>query len=136
MTGSTTHEEHHLRELPAEECWALVRSQSVGRLVWHGEDGLTAVPVNYAVDDEVLLIRTTAYSAITRDCDDSAVAFEVDWFDPATKAGWSVLLRGRAVLSFGRDQASQQVDTWPSGLRPVHLRLDPHTVTGRRLASL
>lgn len=136
MTSLTPSAGQHLTELSVAECWRLAAEQQVGRLVWDGQDGLTAVPVNYAVVDQVVLIRTAAYSAITRECDDSVVAFEVDAIDPSTRTGWSVLLRGRAELATAdAGDVSSLVGPWPEGLKPVHLRLDPHLVTGRRLVA-
>lgn len=130
-----------LTELDVADCWRLVENQVVGRLVWNGRDGLTAVPVNYVARDGVVLVRTTAYSGITRECDDSLVAFEIDSFDPSERTGWSVLLRGRAELAFADsgagldagDDPGEEVEPWPTDPRPIHLRLEPTTVTGRWL---
>ena len=41
-----------------------------------------------------MLVRTTAYSEVARECDDSPVAFEVDDVEESTQSGWSVLMRG------------------------------------------
>ena len=52
-------------------------SRPVGRLAWQSPDGPTVVPVNFVVDGHSVRIRTAAYSAMARECDDSAVAFQV-----------------------------------------------------------
>jgi hypothetical protein len=130
----------HLQELHADECWRLVAEQSIGRLVWQSQDGLTAVPVNYAVSEvdgePVVRLRTAAYSAIARECDDSPVAFQVDELDTHAHSGWSVLLRGHASLAFADEAELDEVEPWPAGVRPVHLTLTPHLVTGRRLGGI
>ena len=59
----------------------LPRSRS-GRLAWAGPQGPTVIPVNFVVDRRPRCsVRTAAYSALARECDDSPVAFEVDQFD-------------------------------------------------------
>lgn len=128
----------HLQELEVDECWRLTAGQSVGRLVWHSQDGLTAVPVNFTVDEAdgrpVLRLRTAAYSAIARECDDSTVAFQLDALDSEFHSGWSVLVRGKATLAFA-DEGGADVEPWPAGVRAAHLTLTPHLVTGRRLGA-
>ena len=134
----------HLQELQPDECWRLVAEHSIGRLVWLSKDGLTAVPVNYAVreaggetgGEPTLRLRTAAYSAIARECDDSPVAFQVDALDEESHSGWSVLLRGHTSLAFADEVDQTEVDSWPAGVRPVHLTLTPHLVTGRRLGGI
>ncbi|WP_134764841.1 pyridoxamine 5'-phosphate oxidase family protein [Nocardioides sp. 1609] len=121
----------HLIDLTEEECWELVATRDVGRLAWQGSAGLTVVPVNYRAGGGEVLLRTAAYSAAARECDDSPVAFQVDAVEPTTRSGWSVLLRGRAHLDHvGPDD---DVDTWPAGSRPLVVRIEATEVTGRRL---
>ena len=121
-------------ELDEQQCWDLMSTTPVGRLAWHGPTGITVVPVNYSVDDGEVVVRTTAYSAAARECDDSVVSFQVDAIDLSSRSGWSVLIRGRAHQSVaGPDDC---VDVWPAGPRPYVLRIDVHEVTGRRLNAL
>ncbi len=127
--------ERRLHELSGPECWELIATDVVGRLAWTGTDGLTVVPVNYTTNGQTISVRTTAYSAIARECDDSPVAFEVDRHDPVSRTGWSVLIRGNAHIDFGDEPAPDEsgVDVWPSGIRSLHLRIEPTQVSGRRL---
>lgn len=133
MTGTG---EGALRDLDEDACWALLAEEPVGRLVWTGPEGPTAVPVNYTVDSRTIAIRTTAYSSVARETDDSVVAFEVDHVDAEQRTGWSVLVRGRAeVVSHrpGAGTTGADVDVWPTGARPLRLVVHPTQVTGRRL---
>lgn len=136
MNHDNTAAERLLQELGEAACWDLIASEVVGRLAWSGSEGLTVVPVNYSLDGRTILLRTTAYSAVARECDGRAVAFEIDHLDPVARTGWSVLVRGHAHVDFGSDPADGAdgaVDVWPSGIRSLHVRIEPDQITGRRL---
>ena len=122
-----------LLDLPVDECWTLAASRPVGRLAWTGPQGLTVVPVNFVVADLEVHVRTAAYSALARECDDSDVAFQVDDFDAGTRSGWSVLLRGKAHVEFSSPQGVEDPDVWPVGARGLRVRVDVRQVTGRRV---
>ena len=132
-TQSGTHT-GRLVDLEADECWALATSQPVGRLAWTGPDGPTVVPVNFEVTGRRVHVRTAAYSALARECDDSLVAFEVDAFDTDTRSGWSVLMRGRAHLDYGGADGSDEPDVWPGGSHALHVSIDVEKVSGRRVS--
>ena len=90
------------------------------------------IPVNFAVTGAEVLVRTTAYSEMARECDDSPVAFEVDEVDASARSGWSVLMRGRAHLE-SVPPGEAEPDVWPPGPRSLQLRIEVAEVTGRRL---
>ena len=118
--------------LAPEECWTLAAARPVGRLAWTGPHGPTVIPVNFAVTGAEVLVRTTAYSEVSRECDDSPVAFEVDDVDASTRTGWSVLMRGRGHLESG-PPGDAEPDVWPPGPRSMRLRIEVTEVTGRRI---
>jgi nitroimidazol reductase NimA-like FMN-containing flavoprotein (pyridoxamine 5'-phosphate oxidase superfamily) len=122
-----------LVELAEDECWDLLRSTPAGRLAWSGAEGLSVVPVNFVAAERRIVIKTAAYSAQARECDDNPVAFQVDALDASTRSGWSVLVRGVAHIDYGRDQDRDLPDVWPAGVRPLKLVVEPTSVTGRRL---
>ena len=126
----------HLTGLTQDECWQLLATRPVGRLAWTGPTGPVVLPVNHAVVDRTIRLRTTAYGSIAREVDDAMVAFEVDELDDGGRRGWSVLVQARARLSYpgGPGWRDGDVDTWPSGPRPVQVVLEPRLVSGRRLA--
>lgn len=132
-TGTTA----RLLELTDPECWDLAASQPLGRLAWTTSRGPTVIPVNFVVRDSQVHIRTAAYSAIARECDDSLVAFEVDEFDAESRSGWSVLMRGHAHLRFdGSQDVDDQPDVWPAGARVLRVLIDVSTIDGRRIGLL
>lgn len=128
-----THPEPRLAELTEQECWELVDSTPIGRLVWSGTEGPIAVPVNFAVEGVDLVLRTTAYGLIARECEDSEVAMLVDVIDRYSRTGWSVLMRGFASFVYGAT-LTDAPDVWPEGRRSLQVRIAVTKVTGRRLA--
>lgn len=116
--------------LSPEECWDLVRSRPIGRIAWSGAEGLTVTPVNYSVADGHILLRTTPYSLLARDCSDREVAFEVDDHDAELHSGWSVLLRGRSQRE---DRMTEGTEVWVTGPRTLGIRIDVRSVSGRRV---
>jgi hypothetical protein len=122
-----------LADLSTDECWQLVVSRPVGRLAWSGPHGPTVIPVNFSVDGQHVLVRTKAYSEAARECDDTMVAFQVDSFDQDARAGWSVLLRGRAHFEYQSPATDGDPDVWVDGPRSLRLRIEVSEVTGRRI---
>lgn len=128
----TDSDDRLLVDLDADECYRLATTQPVGRLAWVSADGPTVVPVNFRLTSEHVQIRTAAYSAMARECDDSLVAFEVDAYDADSRTGWSVLMRGRATLGILRPGAPH-TEAWPAGAKAAQLTVQVEQVTGRRL---
>lgn len=129
---TTTHT--RVVELSEAECLALATTQPVGRIAWTGPTGPSVVPVNFALGDGEVRVRTAAYSSLALQCDDSPVAFEVDAYDAATRTGWSVVMRGRARLSVLR-LGEPNPDAWPVGAKPAQLVIEVAEITGRRLTT-
>ena len=129
--------------LDEAECLRLVSSGVLGRLAYAGRFGLTVMPVNYKLHEGSIVFRTAHHSPTDEDLRtgiagaEYKVAFEVDEFDPATRAGWSVLIQGSAhhVDSESERQSvlGAGVDAWAGGDREHFLRIIPTRVTGRRI---
>ena len=120
-----------LANLDEAECYRLAATEPVGRLVWTGP-GPAVVPVNFTLGDGVVHVRTAAYTALARECDDSRVAFEVDAYDADSRIGWSVVMAGRATIDFVRPGDSSP-EAWPVGSKAVRLTVEVDKATGRRL---
>lgn len=121
--------------MPENECWELLDATAVGRVAWCEAGGPVVLPVNIAVHDGAIWIRTKAHSTMARYVNHGEVAVEVDGVDDFTRSGWSVLVRGRGELvAYGLGPASLgEPAPWPEGARPLLVRVTPTTVTGRRL---
>lgn len=131
-----------LEHLSQADCVALLRTERVGRLVYVDDDGPLAVPVNFALagDDIILRVEGGAKRAAMSQ---PTLAFEVDHIDTDEQSGWSVLIRGSGQPIEMNDvaQVLRQVDgplprPWAEGIHNVWLRITPHTVTGRRLGDV
>jgi nitroimidazol reductase NimA-like FMN-containing flavoprotein (pyridoxamine 5'-phosphate oxidase superfamily) len=127
-----------LVELTDDESWELARSQPFCRVAWTSPTGPTVIPLNHVVDGRTLWFRTSAYSELVREVDDTRAAVLVDEIDTSTRLGWSVQLRGVAHVHWHVDEVPEQVrslHTWASGSRPLWIELAPDEVHGRRLVA-
>lgn len=125
-----------LQELTNEESWALAATMKLSRIGWNSPTGPVVIPVNHVVYEGAVWIRTSAHSSMAEEIDESSVALLVDDIDPQTHLGWSVQFKGRAEIFYHEDRVPEQVlklRTWPSGARPLWVRLEPKQVNGRRL---
>src|SRR5690242_10598672 len=127
------------RELGSAECRHLIEEGGVGRVAFQSALGQHIVPVNFQVDRDSLVFRTTPHSELGRLGPASEAAFEIDELDVEHKSGWSVVARGlieelpdnyetAAIRFFGKDPTP-----WARGDRRLYLRLTWRELTGRRL---
>jgi len=115
-----------------DECLRLVRGRQVGRLgIVAGGEPLI-LPVNYVVLDETIVFRSAPGSKLDMG-PRSPACFEVDEFDEAMQAGWSVLVAGRLEEIDEGEAGAAGVTPWAPGPRDHWMRLVPRRVTGRRV---
>lgn len=133
MTAPEPHPGSTLTDLAEAECWTLLGTRPLGRLVWSGSAGLTVLPVNYVTTTDRIVLRTAAYASVARECRDEEVAFQVDDIDEDTHTGWSVLVRGRCRDAEPDDEPDP--DVWAPGTRRVLFAIEAREVTGRRLGA-
>ncbi len=132
--------QRNVENLSREECLALLRERNVGRIVFVDDDGPGAVPVNYGVAGEEIVLRVAEDSSL-RKLIENPVGFEVDDTNPGEKEGWSVLVRGS-----GREVPVEDVADllnlmherlprpWAEGIHNHWLAIKILSVTGRRLS--
>jgi len=125
----------HLVEISSFDAWQLLAGADVARIAWHGPSGVSIVPVNCVLVDGALWFRTTPSASIARAGDGQEVAAEVDHLDPVARTAWSVVVR--SVVELVDPQAAPdavgELAIWPAGARSLYVRLEPTSVTGRRL---
>ena len=126
------------RDLDPQECERLLRANIVGRVAVSTPVGPHIVPVNYAVVDDTIVIRTSALSLLGTHGRDSMLAFEVDHVDHERHVGWSVVARGRAWAETDPVQVALIREGWPprpwaTGNRRLYLRMRWESLTGRAL---
>ncbi|NUO43171.1 MAG: pyridoxamine 5'-phosphate oxidase family protein [Streptomyces sp.] len=125
------------RELGRSECLRLLARVPVGRIV-HTRQALPAVlPVNFTLDDDAVVVRTSATSELVHAIDGSLVAFEADEFDSVAHSGWSVVVTGPARVVEEQADLERLLRTgprsWVSWPQEVFVRIEPELVTGREL---
>ncbi|MFL6138735.1 MAG: pyridoxamine 5'-phosphate oxidase family protein [Frankiaceae bacterium] len=125
-----------LEVLVPDECMALVRQGSVGRVVFTSAALPAVLPVNYVVDDDGAILLRTGSQTRLASAAGAVVAFEVDDIS-MTSGSWSVVVTGRVTVVRDPD-ARARIDAlglrpWVRSRRDLALRIAPELVTGRRL---
>jgi nitroimidazol reductase NimA-like FMN-containing flavoprotein (pyridoxamine 5'-phosphate oxidase superfamily) len=125
----------HIKEITREECMELLASRPVGRIAYCDESGPVVLPVNFVLEGDQVMFRTSPHSELARHLRNGPASFEVDEFDEYTQSGWSVLIRGRAEFIEYDDLPDEdhRPTPWAEGHRTFHVRVIPSQITGRRL---
>jgi len=125
-----------LEELDREECLRLLREAAIGRLAVVVDGQPLIFPVNFALDDDSVVLRTDEGTKLHA-ARNGPVAFECDHVDRTYHTGWSVLLTGRAVEVREPSELARlgalPLGPWLPGPKPVWLRIRPRSTTGRRI---
>ena len=126
--------------LSRDESLVLLRGGVFGRLAVAAPDGPHVIPVNYAVVDDAVIVRTEPEGVLGTHAPEAVVAFEIDHVDHETHRGWSVVVRGTAEIVtdpvvLRRIGMSWAPRPWAAGARPLHLRLAWREIHGRRLGT-
>ena len=120
------------------ESLRLLATVPVGRLIFT-VNALPAVrPMNFALVDGLILLRTAAGSAVARKVAGAIVAFEADELDAAACSGWSVTVTGRAALVTDPDAAARYrkvpLVPWAPGIRDQFVTISTELVEGLRVS--
>jgi nitroimidazol reductase NimA-like FMN-containing flavoprotein (pyridoxamine 5'-phosphate oxidase superfamily) len=128
-----------LVELDHEECYRLLSTHEIGRLGVNAEHYPLIFPVNYAVEQGVIVIRTHPGTKLAA-AGHANVTFEVDDIDRRSRSGWSVLVRGLAeeVTSDHRAELVERTEAtgvrpWAPGDHGRWMRIIPQAISGRRI---
>ncbi len=126
-----------LRELAPAECLRLLAPGGVGRVAFATTAGPAALPVNFAMDMDMVVFRTGPGTLLAAHAGDQ-VGFEADHLDEALAQGWSVLVHGRArrvddPADLAYLQQNVPVSPWAGGARELYVRVTPERITGRRI---
>ncbi len=79
-----------------EECVLLLGRGRIGRLALTSGALPFVVPVNFLLDGDQIVLRTSSGTKLERAVDHAVVAFEVDEIDLISHTGWSVVVTGVA----------------------------------------
>jgi nitroimidazol reductase NimA-like FMN-containing flavoprotein (pyridoxamine 5'-phosphate oxidase superfamily) len=119
--------------LPESECWDLLASVALGRLVTSAEGQPEIFPVNFVVQHHTVLFRTAVGTKLVSAAINNRVVFEADEHNVAE--GWSVIVKGTARTLHG-DQIEEaeraQLLPWTATVKTHYVRIIPTQITGRR----
>ena len=128
----------HLEEIGEDECFALLESQDLGRLAVVRDGRPEIFPVNYAIADRIIAIRTEPGVKLTY-ASLAHVAFEVEEIDPISREGWVVEVHGFAeditdAANPWAEKARKSVGLpWVAGPHEHYISITHSQVSGRRL---
>jgi nitroimidazol reductase NimA-like FMN-containing flavoprotein (pyridoxamine 5'-phosphate oxidase superfamily) len=126
-----------LEVLGRAESLRLLSGSSLGRLAVTIGALPVILPVNFLLDGDRILIRTSPGTKLDAATQDAVVAFEVDHVDPFAHSGWSVCVTGTARELTDRDDLARvsrlPLAHWaPRGGDHV-VTMSTELVTGRRI---
>ncbi len=120
--------------LSEHECWDLLGSMALGRLVTSVDDEPEIFPVNLVVQRHTVLFRTALGTKLVSAVINKRVAFEADGHS-ATE-GWSVIVKGRARVLHDNSEIEEaeraQLLPWTATTKTHYVRVLPDIITGRR----
>jgi nitroimidazol reductase NimA-like FMN-containing flavoprotein (pyridoxamine 5'-phosphate oxidase superfamily) len=124
-------------ELSRAECRERLASEGVGRLGVCTPTGPMIYPLNYTVDGNAVVFRTSPHTTLGAHAWGVDVAFEVDHLDWGTRQGWSVVVKGRAEIVDDPDEIDRlrelgrEPRPWAKGMRRLYVRIPWREITGR-----
>ena len=123
--------------LEPADCYRLLATTCVGRVVSTDNALPMVLPVNFCLDGHNILFRTSPGGRLAAATHNVVVAFEVDEIDVPTWTGWSVVVTGVAspLTSPGDIVRAEQLGlvSWLGEDRDHFVQIVPGLVTGRRL---
>jgi len=127
-----------LQTLSPSECAMLLAEGSVGRVGISLAALPVILPVNYAVLDGDVVIRTGAGTKLDAALLGAVVAFEIDSVDPIYHGGWSVMVQGRTREVVDPEELLRvralPLRPWADGNRDRFVRISTERISGRRIS--
>ncbi|MEV0584514.1 pyridoxamine 5'-phosphate oxidase family protein [Nonomuraea sp. NPDC050310] len=129
-----------LQVLSRQECLDLLSTAEIGRIVFTDRALPAVQPVNFLLDGESIVIRTSRGSKLAAATRQAVVAFEADDFDPRERTGWSVTVIGHARAVIEPDEVARlaglPLEPWAPGGRDHYIVVGVEQVTGRRITAV
>ncbi len=120
--------------LSETECWNLMGTVELGRLVTCVDGWPEIFPVNFAVQHRTVLFRTAEGTKLVSSAINKHVLFEID--GNTADDGWSVILRGTARTPHTDDDLEEArrawLFPWTATPKPHFVRIHPLRITGCR----
>ena len=127
--------------LSRDDCLALLRTTSIGRVALSIDALPVVMPVNFAMFGDDIVFRPMVDEKLSRSAGDVVLAFQVDNFDLASHTGWSVLVQGVAseIVEAELIERCRALTRPPSGIAldaRRFVKLATCTIAGRRVVAL
>jgi nitroimidazol reductase NimA-like FMN-containing flavoprotein (pyridoxamine 5'-phosphate oxidase superfamily) len=136
LSGMSPETPPDVQNLERHECWAMLRTVSVGRLAVLADGRPDIFPINYTVDGGTLVFRTGEGTKLAGASGSAPVALEADGVDPDTGLAWSVVAKGTADVVTATDEVLGTTELylfpWQAGKKDAFVRITPDSLTGRR----
>ncbi len=130
-------DENGLHILLADECYGLLDRHCLGRIALASSGRPSIIPMNYAMDDKRIVLRTGKGNMLLEATGQYHVAFEIDAFDPQSHTGWSVLAIGMAAIVTDPHEIARlnhlPLHPWGLGQKEHWITITPTMITGRRI---
>lgn len=131
--------EPEMKALSSVECYRLLASRAIGHLGVVCDNYPLIIPVNYGLDQDIIVIRTDPGTVVAR-ADFHNVTFQVDDLNLEHHSGWSILVCGQAeglTPAHSPELVARtrltDVHPWVTGERDHWMRIIPHGISGRRI---
>lgn len=126
-----------VRDLTEDEAWEFLGLQPVGRLATAAVGEPEVFPVNFAVSDRRIFVRTAPGSKLAEIAINGRIAFEADQLGP--DLAYSVVVKGTAeILTEDHDitdaEATGLLTYQDEEIKDIWLRITPTLISGRRFA--
>ncbi|WP_158894856.1 pyridoxamine 5'-phosphate oxidase family protein [Amycolatopsis anabasis] len=129
-----------LEILDREECLKLIAGVPLGRIVYTDRAMPAVQPVNFALHEGAIVVRTVAGSKLTAAMQNAVVGFEADSIADDLRSGWSVSIVGHASEITDPDERSKldelPLRSWVSNSHHHYIRITAELVSGRRILPL
>jgi nitroimidazol reductase NimA-like FMN-containing flavoprotein (pyridoxamine 5'-phosphate oxidase superfamily) len=120
--------------LSEDECWSLLSSVSLGRIVTILGGKPEIFPINFVSQRRTVLFRTAQGTKLYSAVMGGGVVFEAD--DHSVAEGWSVIVKGRAHLLTANaeilDAQEAPLLPWTATSKPHYVRVSALDISGRR----
>ena len=126
-------------EISAEESLRLLGTTRVGRVGLSVGALPVILPVNFALFEGAVVMRTIPGTKLQAAAVGAIVAFEADGYEPDGRAGWSVMIQGQAREVSDPGELAQlrglPLEAWAlDGAADRFVRIEASIITGRSFA--
>jgi uncharacterized protein len=125
-----------IEDLTESECRARLSMHQVGRIAISIHALPVILPVNYSMEGDRIVFRSTPGTKLSAALTRSVIAFEIDAYEPNADQGWSVVVQGvvETVTDEKQVEALRRLPLRPispGGVPDHFVRLTTQVVTGR-----